>query len=87
MRGAEDAISIAIAAKEALVSQRGLVTQMQNKMSEVVERFPALNNMLKKINYRKTRDQMIMAGVCSTCIIFTLWSETHFFNVAFSLSS
>eukprot|EP00035_Acanthoeca_spectabilis_P006925 m.130643 g.130643 ORF g.130643 m.130643 type:complete len:227 (-) comp13722_c0_seq2:2336-3016(-) len=73
MRGAEDAISIAIAAKEALVSQRGLVTQMQNKMSEVVERFPALNNMLKKINYRKTRDQMIMAGVCSTCIIFTLW--------------
>jgi hypothetical protein len=73
MRGAEDAISIAIAAKEALVSQRGLVTQMQNKMSEVVEKFPALNNMLKKINYRKTRDQMVMAGVCSTCIIFILW--------------
>ena len=42
-------------------------------MTDLVERFPALNSMLKKINYRKTRDQMIMAGVCSTCIIFILW--------------
>ena len=68
MRGAEDAISIAIAAKESLFQQRNMVQQMQEKMTDLVERFPALNSMLKKINYRKTRDQMIMAGVCSTCI-------------------
>ena len=73
MRGAEDAISIAIAAKEALVAQRGIVASVQNRMIEVMERFPALNNLMKKIDYKKKKDQLIMAGVCSTCIIFILW--------------
>mmetsp|Transcript_10291 Transcript_10291/g.26363 ORF Transcript_10291/g.26363 Transcript_10291/m.26363 type:complete len:225 (+) Transcript_10291:136-810(+) len=73
MRGANDAISIAIAARDGLISQRGIVTQMQSKLTDVAEKFPALNNVIKKINFRKTRDQFIMAGVCSTCIIFILW--------------
>jgi Golgi SNAP receptor complex protein 1 len=72
MRGAEDAISIAIAAKEALVKQRGIFGDVQSRMSVLTEKFPQMKNLMTKIAYRKNRDQVILAGVISTCIILTL---------------
>eukprot|EP00041_Stephanoeca_diplocostata_P007629 m.110010 g.110010 ORF g.110010 m.110010 type:complete len:232 (-) comp16968_c0_seq1:438-1133(-) len=77
MRGAEDAISIAISAKEALVSQRGIVGQATTRLGQVLQKFPAVNNVMKKISHRKNRDQIIMAGVISSCIIFLFWYTMH----------
>ena len=36
------------------------------------EKFPQMKNLMTKIAYRKNRDQVILAGVISTCIILTL---------------
>lgn len=72
MRGAEDAISIAIAAKEALVKQRGIFGKVQSRLGVLAETFPAMKNLMNKINYRKNRDSVILAGVISTCIILSM---------------
>jgi len=68
----QDAISIAIAAKEALVKQRGIFGDVQSRMSVLTEKFPQMKNLMTKIAYRKNRDQVILAGVISTCIILSI---------------
>ena len=39
----------------------------------MAKRFPVIGNLMQKINYRKNRDQLILAGVISCCTIFTVW--------------
>jgi Golgi SNAP receptor complex protein 1 len=72
-RTANDAISIAIAAKDALVAQRGMLSKVSSKMSNIASKVPGLNNIMEKIRYRSQRDQYIIAGVVALCICFILW--------------
>eukprot|EP00040_Diaphanoeca_grandis_P016996 m.88221 g.88221 ORF g.88221 m.88221 type:complete len:225 (+) comp26167_c0_seq1:326-1000(+) len=71
-RGAEDAMSIAIAAKEALVAQRGVMGSVNSRMEKLAKTFPALNNVMEKVKYRKNRDKLILAVVVALCICFSM---------------
>lgn len=71
-RTAEDAMDVAMAAKEALVNQRGMLGSVNSRLSVLAKRFPAMNNVLEKVKFRKNRDKIILAGVIATCICFMM---------------
>ncbi|XP_032227130.1 Golgi SNAP receptor complex member 1 isoform X2 [Nematostella vectensis] len=68
----DDAIGIALATKENLQSQRGMLHGVTGRLSNVTHRFPALNNLMQKINLRKRRDSIILACVIALCTILML---------------
>eukprot|EP00048_Salpingoeca_helianthica_P024128 m.29905 g.29905 ORF g.29905 m.29905 type:complete len:222 (+) comp9202_c0_seq2:82-747(+) len=65
----DDAISIAVSAKEALLAQRSRLTGAKSRLGAVLSRFPAVNSLMQKINLRKRRDAIILACVIAACII------------------
>jgi len=73
MRAANDTISIAMAAKDALVQQRSMLSKVQTKMTNIAEKVPMLNNIMHKMKVAKQKDKMIIAGVIALCIVFLLW--------------
>ncbi|KAI9485146.1 Golgi SNAP receptor complex member 1, partial [Zychaea mexicana] len=55
------------------VSRQGRMLQNVNsRVSGVIGRIPGINNLISRINTRRKRDTLIMAGVISTCIILIL---------------
>ncbi|XP_031551090.1 Golgi SNAP receptor complex member 1-like isoform X2 [Actinia tenebrosa] len=68
----DEAIGIALATKENLQSQRGVLYGVTGRLSNVTQRFPALNNLMQKINLRKRRDSIILACVIAVCTILLL---------------
>ena len=64
-----DAISIAIATKENLYSQRGALAGITNKMNVISNKFPLIGSLMNKINVRSRRDSIIIAGVITGCLI------------------
>ncbi|XP_065890872.1 Golgi SNAP receptor complex member 1-like [Dysidea avara] len=68
----DDAISIAIATRENLSTQRGVFVSATSTMSGVTNRFPLINTLVQKINLRKRRDSLILGGVISVCVIILL---------------
>ena len=73
----DDQISIAIATKENLQSQRKVLGTITQKMNSLANRFPLINSLMQKINLRKRRDTIILAGVIATCIIILLMYAFH----------
>ncbi|XP_027042570.1 Golgi SNAP receptor complex member 1-like [Pocillopora damicornis] len=71
-RLADDVIGVALATKENLQSQRGVLHGVTSRLSAVTTRFPALNSLIQRINVRKRRDSIILASVISICIILML---------------
>ncbi|KJE96452.1 vesicle transport V-SNARE protein [Capsaspora owczarzaki ATCC 30864] len=71
-RVADDAIGIAINAKESMAQQRSTFQNINNRMGNVFNRFPQLNNLMQKINLRKRRDAIILGLVIAACLIFLL---------------
>lgn len=64
-----DTISIAIATKENLYSQRGGLSGISNKMNAISNKFPMIGSLMNKINVRSRRDSIIMAAVITGCLI------------------
>ncbi|XP_050523360.1 Golgi SNAP receptor complex member 1 isoform X2 [Daktulosphaira vitifoliae] len=58
-----DQISIAIDTREHLISQRHHFKRLQSRLHDLSSRFPALNNLIQKINVKKKRDSLIIAAV------------------------
>lgn len=73
----DDQISIAVATKENLQSQKSALYAITHRMSFVTNRFPSLNSLIVRINFRKRRDTIILACVIALCIIFLLWYRLH----------
>lgn len=71
-RLADDTIGLAVNAKEALILQRGIVGSISSRVSAIGGKFPALNSIMQKVNFRKRRDGLILAGVVATCIILLI---------------
>jgi len=61
-------ISIAISAKESLLGQRGGLHGISKKLHQLSKRYPAINSVMQKINWRKKRDTIIIATVISVCL-------------------
>ncbi|XP_072325750.1 Golgi SNAP receptor complex member 1 [Scyliorhinus torazame] len=73
----EDTISIAMATKENVTSQRGVLKTIQSKVNSLANRFPAINNLVQRINLRKRRDTLILGGVIGICTILLLLYAFH----------
>ncbi|XP_030078172.1 Golgi SNAP receptor complex member 1 isoform X1 [Microcaecilia unicolor] len=73
----EETISIAMATKENMTSQRGMLKTIQSKMNTLANRFPAVNNLIQRINLRKRRDSLILGAVIGICTILLLLYAFH----------
>uniref|UniRef100_A0A9J8CSN6 Golgi SNAP receptor complex member 1 n=2 Tax=Cyprinidae TaxID=7953 RepID=A0A9J8CSN6_CYPCA len=69
--------SIAMATKENMTSQRGLLKSIQSRVNTLANRFPAINNLIQRINLRKRRDSLILGGVIGICTILLLLYAFH----------
>ncbi|XP_050441096.1 Golgi SNAP receptor complex member 1 [Adelges cooleyi] len=72
-----DQISIAMETREHLVSQRHHFKRLQSRLHDLSSRFPALNTLVQKINMRKKRDSLIVAGVVVVCTFVILFYTFH----------
>ena len=71
-RMTDETIEIALATKENLSSQRKMFHSLTSRISSVTNRFPAINNLVQKINIRKKRDTIILSVVISICLILIM---------------
>lgn len=76
-RLADQAIEIAMATKENVGQQRKMFKGITTRMNYLANRFPAINSLVQKVNLRKRRDSIILAGVISFCIILILLYSLH----------
>ncbi|KAJ3190022.1 Golgi SNAP receptor complex member 1 [Gaertneriomyces sp. JEL0708] len=70
---ADEILDNAYAMRADLHDQRGFLRQARGRMTGVLAQFPLVNNLISKINTRRRRDSLIMAGVISFCTCFLLW--------------
>jgi len=47
--------------------------RVQSTMGLIVGNIPGINTVVEKIRRKKSKDDMIVAGVIASCILFTLW--------------
>ncbi|XP_024862772.1 Golgi SNAP receptor complex member 1-like isoform X2 [Kryptolebias marmoratus] len=73
----DHAISIAMATKENITFQRGMLKSIQTRVTTLANRFPAINSLIQKINLRKRRDSLILGGVIGVCTILLLLYTFH----------
>ncbi|XP_009987030.1 PREDICTED: Golgi SNAP receptor complex member 1, partial [Tauraco erythrolophus] len=73
----EETISIAMATKENMTSQRGMLKSIQSKMNTLANRFPAVNSLIQRINLRKRRDSLILGSIIGICTILLLLYAFH----------
>ncbi|KAK2828206.1 hypothetical protein Q5P01_019240 [Channa striata] len=73
----DNAISIAMATKENITFQRGMLKSIQTRVTTLANRFPTINSLIQKINLRKRRDSLILGGVIGICTILLLLYSFH----------
>lgn len=73
----DNAISIAMATKENMTFQRGILKSIQTRVTTLANRFPAINSLIQKINLRKRRDSLILGAVIGVCTIILLLYTFH----------
>uniref|UniRef100_A0A3B4YBU6 Golgi SNAP receptor complex member 1 n=1 Tax=Seriola lalandi dorsalis TaxID=1841481 RepID=A0A3B4YBU6_SERLL len=69
--------NIAMATKENITFQRGMLKSIQTRVTTLANRFPAINSLIQKINLRKRRDSLILGGVIGVCTILLLLYTFH----------
>ncbi|XP_037543268.1 Golgi SNAP receptor complex member 1 [Nematolebias whitei] len=73
----DHAISIAMATKESITFQRGMLKSIQTRVTTLANRFPAINSLIQKINLRKRRDSLILGVVIGVCVVLLLLYTFH----------
>uniref|UniRef100_A0A3B5LEM9 Golgi SNAP receptor complex member 1 n=1 Tax=Xiphophorus couchianus TaxID=32473 RepID=A0A3B5LEM9_9TELE len=69
--------NIAMATKENITFQRGMLKSIQTRVTTLANRFPAINSLIQKIDLRKRRDSLILGGVIGICTILLLLYTFH----------
>jgi len=69
----DEQISIALDTRESLVNQREILKAVQTKLNDLTNKFPMINNLVSKINFRKRRDTIILGLVIGLCLTFMIW--------------
>ncbi|KAI7880418.1 V-snare-domain-containing protein, partial [Lichtheimia hyalospora FSU 10163] len=59
----------AYATRQDIAHQGRMLRNINSRVGGVIGRIPGINNLISRINTRRKRDTLIMAGVISTCII------------------
>lgn len=60
-----------------LVNQRKRLESSHSKVRSVFTRLPMVNELMRKIGDKKTRDNVIVAFVMACCIFFCIWYILH----------
>jgi len=71
-RATNDAISIAMTARDSLQSQRKMMGHTVGRLRAVAQQFPIVDSLMGKIGQRDRRNQIVMAVVIALCIFFLL---------------
>lgn len=75
-RMVDDQINIAIETKEHIANQRSSLKRMQARVNDLASRFPVINSVVQRINFRKKRDAIILGSVIGLgCILLLLYSQ------------
>jgi len=69
----DEQINIALETRESLVNQREAFKMIQTKLNDLTNKFPIINNIVNKINFRKRRDSIILGCVIGFCLVALLW--------------
>jgi len=69
----DEQINIALDTRESLVNQREVLKAVQTKLNDLTNKFPLINNLVNKINFRKRRDTIILGVVIGICLVFMIW--------------
>uniref|UniRef100_A0A0M3K3D1 Golgi SNAP receptor complex member 1 n=1 Tax=Anisakis simplex TaxID=6269 RepID=A0A0M3K3D1_ANISI len=73
----DEQISIAMSTKEHVYSQRMTLRDISKKIHSISEKYPMINNIMQKIQMKKRKDTVIVAGVISTCLILMFLYMMH----------
>ncbi|KAG0591763.1 hypothetical protein M758_1G219600 [Ceratodon purpureus] len=68
----DEVINIAQTTKGALGAQRSTFMEIQGKVKQLGDRFPAIRGVLGAIRRKKSRDTLILAGVITGCTLFLI---------------
>ncbi|CDH56190.1 golgi snap receptor complex member 1 [Lichtheimia corymbifera JMRC:FSU:9682] len=67
----------AYATRQDIAHQGRMLRNINSRVGGVIGRIPGINNLISRINTRRKRDTLIMAGVISTCIILIMLYWLH----------
>ena len=68
----DDVIGQAQATAAALVNQREIFQNVNRNLDAIGSRFPMVNNLLRAIRRKRSKDTMVLATVVAICTAFTL---------------
>lgn len=68
----DEQINIAVDTRDHLVSQRLTFKRLQTRINDISNRFPVVNSLLQRINFRKRRDSIILGLVIGVCTVLLL---------------
>ncbi|CAL9685278.1 unnamed protein product [Knipowitschia caucasica] len=77
MKEHEHLRNIAMATKENMTFQRGVLKSIQTRVTTLANRFPSINGLIQRINLRKRRDSLILGSVIGVCTILLLLYTFH----------
>lgn len=67
-----EAIEIAQNTRESLHEQKQNFKNMSSKIGNIMTKFPMINSLVHRINWRKKRDSLILSAVISVCLFFII---------------
>jgi len=73
----DEQISIAMSTKEHVQTQRFNIRDISKKLNIITKRYPAVNSLMQKIQLKKRKDTIVLAGVIATCLILMFIYVMH----------
>lgn len=70
---ADTVLSQAYAVNEDFMGQRQMLQSINRRIKHSASQVPGINAIVAKINTRKKRDSVILAGLIATCFVMMLW--------------
>lgn len=55
-----------------MMSQRGALKRMQTRVNDLSSRFPLINGLIQRINFRRRRDAVILGSVIGFCTLLLI---------------
>ncbi|CAI2349375.1 unnamed protein product [Caenorhabditis sp. 36 PRJEB53466] len=69
----DEHIEMAMSTKENVARQGINLRGISNRLLYISKKYPAINNVMQKIKTKKQKNTLILAGVISACLIFTIY--------------
>lgn len=73
MNAAASVINQASEIRSDLRSQGMSLQSVQSTVGNIMGNIPSINTVVERIRRKRSKDDMIVAGVIASCILFTLW--------------